>query len=149
MEPTVLKLMPPKENYEILYNDLIKQHEILKKENENINNELILLKKSDFEYRTINESLRNTIKILQKNLKTTNVSLIKLQNTTNKQIKCLTQNKTRVIEKKAKDFLSEIFTPNQLDLIMKKKTGTLDTRRISKSFYLKIFQQASLCICQE
>lgn len=121
MEPTVLKLMPPKENYEILYNDLCKQHEILKKENENIKNELISLKKSDFEYRKINDSLRHSIKILQKSLKTTNVSLIKLQNTTNKQIKCLTQNKTRVIEKKAKDFLSEIFSPNQLDLVMKKK----------------------------
>lgn len=72
-------LMPPNENYKILYEDLYKEHEILKKENENLKNELILLKKSDLEYRTINESLRNSLNIFQKKLKITNLSLIKLK----------------------------------------------------------------------
>lgn len=83
--------MPPNENYEILFEDLYKEHDILKKENENLKNELILLKKSDLEYRTINEYLKN-------------LSLIKLKSTTNKQIKCLTQNKSHVIEKKQRIF---------------------------------------------
>lgn len=75
-------------------------------------------------------------------MKTTNVSLIKLQNTTNKQLKCLTENKTRIIEKKAKDFVSEIFTPNQLDPLMKKKKQVHWTREESaKAFTLRYFSK--------
>lgn len=51
---------------------------------------------------TINESLRHNMKILQKYLKSTNVFLIKVQTTKNKQIKFQLRIKSRVNGKKQK-----------------------------------------------
>lgn len=67
---------------------------------------------------TINESLRHNMKILQKYFKCTNVFLIKVQTTKNKQIKFQLGIKLVLMEKKQN--ISKMYTQNQLDFIMKK-----------------------------
>lgn len=59
-----------------------------------------------------------------------------------KQINNLNQNTTSLIENKAKLYLSEIFTPNQLDLMMKKKKLVHWTQKeIAKAFTLGYFSK--------
>ncbi|KAL4152818.1 hypothetical protein QTP88_000651 [Uroleucon formosanum] len=129
-------------NYEIMYNELFKEHQNLKNENEKLKIELLSFKPSSLNYKNINENLRHNIKILEKRLKTLNSVLTQTQKNMSNQIKSLTQNKTLAIENKAKSYLSAIFTPNQLNLLMKKKKQVNWTQdEISKAFTLRYFSK--------
>lgn len=129
-------------NYKIMFDELYKKHQNLKSENEKLKIELLSYQNSDLDYKKINENLRHGMKILQKRLKTLNSALTQSQKSSSKLITTLTQNKTTVIESKAKSYLSTIFTPNQLDLLMKKKKQVHWTREeISKAFTLRYFSK--------
>lgn len=129
-------------NYSILYNELLKDHQQLKSDNEKLRDEMLSLKKSDLVYQKINGSLRLNINILQKIIKNLKLILNQTQKTMSKQMKILSQNKTRSIENKAKAYLSTIFSSNQLDLIMKKKKRVRWTRdEIAKAFTLRYFSK--------
>jgi len=124
---------------EISYPDYKKLYEELSQEHHRLKTEMNIIKQnSDVNYKTINESLRFNMKILQKNLNTSN-SILKLTQTNfSKQIKTLSITKNKAIELKAKKYLSTIFSPNQLDLIMKKKMRVNWSRdEISKAFTLR------------
>lgn len=129
-------------NYIIMFDELYKNHQNLKSENEKLKIELLSYKNSDLDYKKINENLRHGMKILQKRLKTLNSALTQSQKSSSKLITTLTQNKTTAIESKAKSYLLTIFTPNQLDLLMKKKKQVHWTREeISKAFTLRYFSK--------
>lgn len=120
--------IPVSPDYEDLYKKLLEQHRSLKKENEIkkkeislLKDEVLKLKHFDNLYIKINTSLRTKLHVLEQNLKTTNLTLRKIQQKNSKEIKILTRNFTKNIEKKIKEYLSPFFTSNQMDLIMKKK----------------------------
>lgn len=129
-------------NYKLMFEELFKKHQHLKSENEKLKIELLSYKNSDLDYKRINENLRHGIKILQKCLKTLNSALTETQKSSSKLIKTLTQNKSTAIENKAKSYLSTIFTPNQLNLMTKKKKQVHWTQQeISKAFTLRYFSK--------
>lgn len=115
-------------DYEDLYNKLLEKHRSLTNENENNKKEISLLKEEviklkhfDDLYTKVNTALRTKAHILEQNLKTANLTLKTTQKKNFKQIKILTRNFSKNVEKTVKGYLSPIFTPNQMDLIIKKK----------------------------
>lgn len=122
--------------------EILKEYEKLKTELNLQGKELSSIKENNKNYITINESLRSQIKQLQKNVIDSNILLKKTQNITTKQIKQLSENKSRTIEFQAKKYLSSIFTKNQLDLMMKKKKKVHWTKdEISNAFTLRYFSK--------
>lgn len=137
-----ISVVPTTPNYEKLYKELCKEHEMLKTENDTYKNALLSLNQPNVNYESVNESLRFNIKILQKNLRATNVMLKESQKKMSKDIQVLTKTKTKAIEGAAKKYLSTIFSTNQLDLIMKKKKKVHWSRdEISKAFTLRYFSK--------
>lgn len=131
-------------DYKYLYDELLKNHEKLKTQFTIREKEILSFKESDATYKNINENLRSQIKDLQKNLNVANLQLKKMDKSTEKQIKFLSQNKTRTIATQVKQLLSSVFTKNQLDLIMKKKKRVNWSREeISKAFMLRYFSKRS------
>lgn len=131
-------------DYKYLYDELLKNHEKLKTQFTIQEKEILSFKESDATYKNINENLRSQIKDLQKNLNVANLQLKKIDKSTEKQIKFLSQNKTRTIDTQAKQLLSSVFSKNQLDLIMKKKKRVNWSREeISKAFTLRYFSKLS------
>lgn len=113
-----------------------KDYEILKCENTKIKEELSTLKQCN--YKDINESLRFNIN----NLRTTNLKLNGANKTMSKQIKTLSLTKTKTIEATARKYLLSIFSPNQLDIMLKKKKKVCWTNdEISKAFRLRYFSK--------
>jgi len=102
-------------DYEMLYNKLLSENYILKSENNKLKAE------SNTDYKTVNESLRFNMQFLQNSLKKTNLLLKQIQNTTSKELKMISKTKKKTIETTAKQYLSSIFSSNQVDIIMKKK----------------------------
>lgn len=131
-------------DYKYLYDELLKNHEKLKTQFTIQEKKILSFKESDATYKNINENLRSQIKDLQKNLNVANLQLKKMDKSTEKQIKFLSQNKTRTIATQAKQLLSSVFTKNQLDLIMKKKKRVNWSREeILKAFTLRYFSKRS------
>lgn len=126
----------------MLYNELLRDHQQLKSDNEKLKDEILSMKKTDLVYQKSNESLRFNLKILQNNIKNLRLILNQTRKSMSKQIKILSQNKTRSIENKAKAYLSTMFSSNQLDLIMKKKKRVHWTQdEIAKAFTLRYFSK--------
>jgi len=129
-------------NYECLYRDLLKDHDKLKTDLCLKENELISVKNSNESFIKINELLRSQLTLLHKNINNLNTQIKKNEKLSSKQIKQLSENKTRTIEIQAKKYLSSVFSQNQLDLMMKKKKKVHWSRNeISKAFTLRYFSK--------
>jgi len=123
-------------DYEMLYNKLLSENYILKAENNKLIEES--LRQSNTDYKTINESLRFNMQFLQNNLKKTNFLLKQTQNKMSNELKVISQTKKKAIETTAKQYLSSIFSSNQVDIIMKKKKRVNWSRdEISQAFTLR------------
>lgn len=114
-------------DYEQLYKTLYKDHEMLKSEYIKIQEKLLTIKQNDC--KDINDSLRFNIKSLQANLRTTNSMLKQTQKRMFEDIKTLSETKTKLIEPTAKKNLVSTFSPNQLNLMLKKKKKKLIGQR--------------------
>ncbi|VVC27336.1 Zinc finger, C2CH-type,Transposase protein, partial [Cinara cedri] len=124
--PSVLNQLPTTSideniDYKTLYYDILKEHNKLKTKFSLQEKELISIKETCKSNISINESLQYQIKQLQKSVNDSNITLKQRQKTTTKQIKQLSEKKSRTIEIQAKKYLSTIFSKNQLDLMMKNK----------------------------
>lgn len=129
-------------DYKCLYRDLLKDHDKLKTDLSLQENELISVKNSNESLTKINESLRSQLKQLQKNISNLNILIKKSQKSSSKQIKQLSENKTRNIEIQARKYLPSVFSHNQFDLLMKKKKKVHWSRdEISKAFTLRYFSK--------
>lgn len=116
-------------DYEMLYKKLLDENSIL-------NNKL--KESCNTDYKTINESLRYNMNFLQNSLKKTNLLLKQTQTKMSKELKMMSQTKKRTIETTAKQYLSSIFSSNQVDIIMKKKKRVNWSRdEISQAFTLR------------
>jgi len=118
------------QDYEHLYNKLLLEHE-----------KLLTIKKSEVDYKKINENLLFQVRDLEKNLKMTNLLLKNTEKNNARQIQLLSKNKTRDIDIQARKYLSSIFSKNQLDLIMKKKRVHWSRDEISKALSLRYFSK--------
>lgn len=131
-----------KPDYEQLYNDLLKKHEILKNESSSQKHELLSIKKTEVDYQKINESLRCSKEVLQSNFNKTKLLLTQTQKEMTKQIKLLSKNNSRTADAEVRKCLSTLFSKNQIDLVMKKKKIVhWSTDDISKAFTLRYFSK--------
>lgn len=64
-----------KPDYEKLYNELLKKHEVLKNESSSQKNILLYIKQTGVDYQKINKSLRCSKRVLQTNFNKTNLLL--------------------------------------------------------------------------
>lgn len=131
--------LPPKPNYEQMYNELLKKYEVLQNEsNINSHKHEQSNKEPVIDYQKINQSLRSS----KQHLQTANLLLTKSKKELTKEIKLLSKNKNRAVDVEAKKYLSTIFSKNQIDLIMKKKKKVhWTTEDISKAFTLRYFSK--------
>lgn len=134
---------PPKIiDYECLYRDLLNDHGKLKTDFSLQKDELISVKNSNKSLIKIIESLQSQLKLLQTNMNNLNILIKQIQKSSSKQIKELSVNKTKNIEIQVKNYLSSIFSQNQLDLLMKKKKIVHWSKdEISKAFTLRYFSK--------
>lgn len=120
-----------------MYNNLIQEHEALKTQFFEQNR----LNQYEVDYKRINENLRLNMKILQKNLSTTN-KLLKENQKHMKAIKIQSLDQSKAVENQARKLVSSVLTRNQLDLILKKKKKVRWSREeISKAFTLRYFSK--------
>lgn len=106
-------------NYEHLYNDLLKDYNKLKAENDELKTELLSIKKPEVDYKKINENLRKQLSVLQKNSRSSNLLLLNLKRKMSQEIEKI--NKNLFTENETKLSVSPVLSSNQLDLILKKK----------------------------
>jgi len=106
----------------------LKNNNGLKTEHEKQEVEILSLKQLVVNYQKINKCLRTNIKNVQNDLNLKNALLIKSEKQMAKKVKMLSLNKSKRIENKVKKLLSSMFSPNQLNLIMKKKESELVER---------------------
>lgn len=97
-------------NYECLYRDLLKDYDKLKTDLSLKENELISVKNSNESFIKINESLRSQLTLLQKNINNLNTQIKKNEKSSSKQIRQLSENKTRTIKIQAEKYLSSVFS---------------------------------------
>lgn len=101
-------------DYEQLYNDLLRTHNELKVENDKQKDKILSLEEPLVDYKKINECLRTSMNILQKQLNSTNSLLKTTQKTMSEEVKILSQNKNKSVENEAKKLVSSVFSQNQL-----------------------------------
>lgn len=117
-------------DYEHLYNKLLLEHK-----------KLLTIKKSEVDYKKINENLWFQIRDLEKN-SSDKFTVKKYRKNNARQIQLLLKNKTRDIYIQARKYLSSIFSKNHLDMIMKKKQHVNWSRNeIAKTFSLRYFSK--------
>lgn len=109
-----------KPDYEKLYNELLKKHEVLKNESSSQKHELLSIKQSGVDYQKINESLRCSKQVLQTNFNKTNLLLLQTKKGIKKQIKLLTKNNNHTADADVRKYKFTFFSKNQIENEKKK-----------------------------